>query len=236
MTNDNLYVKTAYDEDSSKQYDDKRFTTPHGLAFHSMEVQQLLKAIRQLKKGSGCLEVGCGTGRFLYELAKYDLKLEGVDPSSFMLAEAQKKCANFTNVKFRQAEGISLPYNDGSFEFVYSIRTLNQTESKEYAKKMIREIIRVTKPDGMALIEFCNEWRPFKQSKTVRLSVREIKRLIAEFPGVQIIQTDGILILSGWLLNRVPSWLLPWFTRVDGWLSHTLPWFASRCYVTLKWN
>lgn len=236
MNEKNNLVSTAYDKKNSQTYDEKRFTKPQGKMFHLMELKQLLKGIDHLEKRKACLEVGCGTGRFLIELAKRGYNVEGVEPSNFMLEIAKDKCSNFPTVKFKQAEGASLPYKSESFDFVYCIRTLNQTESKEYAKQMIKELIRVTNSGGTILIEFCNEWRPFKRSRAVRFSVREIKHLVATIPEAKILKIKGILILSGWLLDHTPFWLLPLFFYTDSVFSYLFPSVSSRCYVTLSRN
>lgn len=227
-------IRTAYGLRASIMYDEKRFTTPHGKVFHALELQQLRRVAAGLDKGSKVLDVGCGTGRFVYEMLKAGHSVWGVDPSPYMLEVAGKKCADFSRVHFTLAEGAFLPYPGESFDFVYSVRTLNQTESRDYALRMIREMIRVTKPGGLALIEFCNRWRPrFRRSSAVRLSVGDVRQILQTYSHARLVGLGGVLFLSETVMNRFPARWLSIFTAVDRSASRLLPQFASRCYVTI---
>ena len=74
-------VDTAYDESQAKSYDEKRFTTPQGLLFHSWELEQLQGALDEAPRPGEALEVGCGTGRFIKAVLDAVLSVRGLDTS-----------------------------------------------------------------------------------------------------------------------------------------------------------
>ena len=228
-------IKTAYGEDQSKSYDEKRFTTPQGLLFHKWELGQLQKALETVHSPGEILEVGCGTGRFIETVLDAGFNFYGADPSTHMLEICRSKYQDTKDVKFDLAEGVQLPFSDGLFDFVYSIRTLNQTESRDYAFRMIQEMIRVVKPGGKLLIEYCNSQRPqFRRTGATLLSERDIQTLLCDMKIVRLVSLRGIAILSQTLLNRVPTFLLPVWDLLDRALSRALPSFTARCYITLE--
>ena len=59
-----------------------------------------------------------------------------------MLDECRQKTSGFEKVYYYLGEGAKLPVGSNEFNFVYSIRTINQVSSKSYALDMIREMIR----------------------------------------------------------------------------------------------
>lgn len=229
-------VSTAYSAHASKGYDERRFTAPAGKLFHKLELEQLQNVLQLIHCPSRVLEVGCGTGRFLETVLDAGHQAHGVDPSPDMLEISKAKYSGRTNVTFESGEGANLPYEDAYFDFVYSIRTLNQTESREYALRMTAELIRVTKPGGILLVEFANSLRPYSPAKkgSTVLSIFDIRELMREYEDVHIVRLRGILILSETLLRRVPRMLLPAWGLLDRMLSRIFPIFAARCYVMLK--
>ena len=99
---------------------------------------------------------------------------------------------------------------------------------------LVKELMRVTRPGGWILIEFCNKWRlkRFKES-SVRLSMYQVISQIKKEASVSQINKRGILIFSETLLNRTPSKLLFLFKWVDYVFSSIFPYFAARCYLSV---
>ena len=231
----NKIVATAYAEEQSRSYDESRFTTPQGKAFHALEVEQLMAVVKDLPVPSMILEVGCGTGRFIAILAQLGHTVRGIEPSTSMLAETRRKVEKFDNVELNAGEGAKLPYGDDQFDFVYAIRVLNQTGSKEYALRTIGELIRVTRPGGRALVEFVNQQRPFRRRYSpTRLSVRDVEEAVADHQNVRIIRLGAVLFFSQSVLNLAPAALLPLWLSLERRFARLLPRLSSRCYVTME--
>jgi ubiquinone/menaquinone biosynthesis C-methylase UbiE len=99
-------------------------------------------------QGKRCLDVGCGGGRYSLAMAHMGAKsVVGVDVSESGLKDATMRCERigYTNVTFRQATALELPFPDGEFDFVCCAGVLHHTRSVE---RGFREIHRVLKPGG----------------------------------------------------------------------------------------
>ncbi|MDQ1317408.1 MAG: hypothetical protein QG588_1060 [Candidatus Poribacteria bacterium] len=223
----------GYSEEGSLIYDKKRFSDPHGILFNNLETKQLYKVVRQLDRHKKILEVGCGTGRFTKILLSTESKVYGLDLSIHMLKQAISKTGKSEFVEYIQAEASSIPLKDNIFDFVYSIRVINQLPSREYAFEVIKEMIRVCNQEGLILIEFVNSWG-ITRKKSVKISVRDINSLLKQYPYMKIVNISGILFFSQSVMNKVPVFLLNSFKIVDNFFANLLPQFSTRCYVALK--
>lgn len=228
-------IRTAYGKEVAFEYDQKRFTSCSGLLFHKLEMCQLEMALKGLPNGSSVLEVGCGTGRFAETVSKGGQRIYCVEPSLYMIEIARGRCKELEKAPFFKAEGAKLPFASQTFDFTYSIRVLNQTESEGYALEMVHEMVRVTKPGGKVLVEFCNKWRPRKLGKqAVRLTVPEVLSALKSQSQLAEHCTTGILFLSETLLHKVHPKLLGIYIRFDQFLCRIWPQFAARCYISAE--
>ena len=96
------------------------------------------------------LDVGCGTGFPLVELAHRlgpRARLLGVDPWAAVLARAQAKCRaqDAANVLLVQGVAERLPLGDAVVDLVVSNNGLNNVQD---LRKALRECARVTRPGG----------------------------------------------------------------------------------------
>lgn len=91
------------------------------------------------------LELGCGTGYFLAELARSGHSATGIDPSARMLAHARSRadCAQLV-----QGRAEALPFPDASFDRVIVINALHHFLDPRTA---IGEARRVLRPGGAFL-------------------------------------------------------------------------------------
>lgn len=94
------------------------------------------------------LEVGCGTGLILQGVEPHARKAVGIDLSSGMLERARKR-----GLEVYKANATDLPFDDDSFDVVYSFKVLAHVEDIDQA---LREMSRVTRPGGVMLLEFYN--------------------------------------------------------------------------------
>lgn len=102
-------------------------------------------------KGKRILDVGCGTGDTVLEIAKKvepSGKVIGIDLSPEGIAKAKEKAveAGLSNVvEFRVADAEKLPFEDESFDAVISECVVCLTVDKQHA---LNEKARVLKPGG----------------------------------------------------------------------------------------
>jgi len=230
---------TAYSYNQANEYDSKRFSTPSGKMIHAMELRILQYFLKLTSSKGRILEVGCGTGRLLIELTKKDYTVDGVDASPGMLSKLQQK---FERIKlssnFYVSESAKLPFKDNDYNFVYSIRLLNQTESIEYALKTIKEMVRVVKPGGYVLAEFVNSNRPRigrNATKTVRLSHNVINNIfLKQNDNASVVKNKGVFFFGMGTIDRIPVFLLEIFSKIDEIFSFLFPKYCSRGYVLIK--
>jgi len=96
------------------------------------------------------LEVGCGIGNDLLEIARRGGIVTGIDLSPSSLALAKK---NFQLFKykgfFKTDDAENLSFKPKSFDFVYSMGVLHHTPD---TAKTIKELYRVLMPGGQAVV------------------------------------------------------------------------------------
>lgn len=114
--------------------------------------RQLVGAL-QLETNQRILEVGCGTGATLAQIAiSFEVSIDGVDvlPEMLRVARARLKALNLhqkVNLTLITPE-ISLPFPDQSYDRVYTESVLGFQDEK-IALRMLAEIYRVLKPGGL---------------------------------------------------------------------------------------
>lgn len=115
------------------------------------------------------LEIGCGEGLFLSQLAGYNPHLEiyGVDNNRTRLEQAQKRCQekNLRNINFSLQEATSLSFKDEYFDAVICINVIFNLESSDIAKEALREMARVCRRKGKVIFDFRNSANPLIRLK-----------------------------------------------------------------------
>lgn len=107
-----------------------------------------------LKKGSKVLDLGCGNGRLIKVLEKYDIEYVGLDISDELVKFAKK---SFPKHKFIVSDLVTTPFKENEFDAVLSVATLHHIPGGKRAKAL-EEANRVLKPGGKALISIWYFW------------------------------------------------------------------------------
>lgn len=99
------------------------------------------------------LDVGCGTGRFLRQVARAlpDARLYGLDLSKHYLGEARRNFEPEIDVSFIVENAESIPFADGHFDVVTSVFMLHELP-KPVRRRVVREAVRVLKPGGILVL------------------------------------------------------------------------------------
>ena len=95
------------------------------------------------------LECACGTGMLTVGIAERCKLLVASDFSSEMISKARKKCTEFSNITFEQADILDLPYPDESFDKVIAANVIHLLDDPN---KALSELNRVCKTDGILII------------------------------------------------------------------------------------
>lgn len=161
------------------------------------------------------LEVGCGNGRWLRDLARW-----GAEPENLFWVEllddaalvARRRCPPEVTIERRNAA--DLPFPAGTFDMVLQSTMFTSVLEPELKKKIASEMMRVVKPGGVILwynFYVQNPWNPDVRA----IGAREIRQL---FPGsrIELRRTS----LAAPLSRRLPrySWLASYLLARVPWL------------------
>jgi len=131
------------------------------------------------------LDVGCGIGAFEQQLPT--LHIIGVDVSEAMLEEARTRSAK----TFIHGDATDLQFPDAAFDAVFTVTTL---EFLEDCQQAVREIARVTSPQGRLVVMMVNYHsdyfrenvqRPGDYFQRIQHTTAEIREYVAHFYVIQ---------------------------------------------------
>jgi len=119
-------------------------------AWHGEIVTRVGGIARKVAPGAETiLDVGCGTGRLLADLAamRPDATLIGVDPAPAMVEAARQRAAGRFEVKQAAAEALPLP--DSSVDLALSVLSFDHWADQEAGLKEVRRVLR---PGGVVVV------------------------------------------------------------------------------------
>ncbi|MFZ5933088.1 MAG: class I SAM-dependent methyltransferase [Patescibacteria group bacterium] len=113
-------------------------------------VRQKVVGLITPKKGLNILDVCTGTGSQAFAFGKKGYDVVGIDLSGDMLKVANKK-NKYDNVKFMITDAIEMPFDNNQFDVSVISFALHEMPL-DIRKKVLAEMIRVTKPKGDVII------------------------------------------------------------------------------------
>ncbi|HYG37767.1 MAG TPA: class I SAM-dependent methyltransferase [Cytophagales bacterium] len=162
-----------------------------------------------LNKNTLVLDVGCGTGRWSKYLSGKVKSIEAIDPSEAVFA-ASKLLENVPNVRISKAGVDAMPFEDNSFDLVFSLGVLHHIPNTAEAMK---QCVKKVKPGGHFLVYLYyaldNRGRIFKSLFYASNIVRSI---VSKLPqGLKNLFCDliaffiyGPFVLLSKLINKIP--------------------------------
>lgn len=125
------------------------------------EIDLLLKKLN-LKKDDAILDLCCGQGRHVIELARREFQnITGIDRSRYLIRLARKRAAQLgLIVKFSEGDARKIRLSESSQDCVYLMgNSFGYFEREEDDVKVIKSIKRVLKPQGKLALDIVNgEW------------------------------------------------------------------------------
>ena len=136
--------------DPQKYYDafSRHYDRPRNDGYHAYLDRAEAACVREFAKGL-VLEAGCGTGLIMSRLQSPANEIYGFDISLGMLKAAKER-----QFKVVQADITNIPFEDNTFDLVYSFKVLAHVP---HIRRALAEMVRVTKPNGVIAAEFYNK-------------------------------------------------------------------------------
>jgi len=167
-----------------------------------------------VQAGEAVLEIGFGTGNALLVLAEVvgvSGKLVGLDLSRGMFAIAREKVAHASlseRVNLHQGDAAALPFQDNSFDAVFSSFTLELFDTPEIPA-VLAECRRVLKPGGrMGIVAMVRD-----ASEELPVRIYEwFHRHLPAYVDCRPIYVQSALVLAGFQIRDVTRrklWGLP---------------------------
>ena len=127
----------------------------------------------QLRARERVLDVGCGTGLLVHDMAQLvgaEGEVLGIDLSADMLRYAERRCADLSQVRFAQGDGRALGAPSDHFDGAACTQVLLYVTDVAGA---LAELYRVLKPGGR-LVVLETDWRGAVMSASDDLLTRRI--------------------------------------------------------------
>ncbi|MEM1109220.1 MAG: class I SAM-dependent methyltransferase [Planctomycetota bacterium] len=166
--------------------------------FFRKRAHHLASAAKQCcpNEGDLLLDVGCGDGFFSHMFAQQGIEVLGIDPEPEGVEQSRQMTANQQypgpRPRFEQGRGDAIPRDD---ESVDAVTLFDVIEHLANPVIILREIARVLKPGGKALI-VTPGWQFGGSSDAVyhgfEYTMEELTRQIASVPGLTIAHTGQI--------------------------------------------
>ena len=157
--------------------------------------KQLMLERAPLAPGAAVLEVGCGPGTDLLDVAGIvgpSGRLLGVDASEVMIAEARRRTAALgVAVTFEHGDVQALSFGDGTFDVCRAQRLLEHVPDPARA---LAEMARVTRPGGRVVV-FDFDWDTLIIDHPAKATTRTI------------VLSYSDAITNGWIGRQLPRLL-----------------------------
>jgi len=213
-----LELREMYDQLAANY--DAIYRTPAGQYFMNRKIDTMLK-LAAFPQGSRLLEVGCANGVYTFALARLGFQMTGLDlsPECVHTATQQAERVGLTHINFTVGDAEALSqFDDNTFDGVISFSTLRYVPN---LAKAIRELYRVLRPGGIAVVDFPNKRSPWftfmKPLLTGQTHIHDhqyttgqIKRMLQE-AGFRKVSLRRILYTP----KTIPGWALPAMKVID---------------------
>lgn len=125
--------------------------------------KKVVQFLAQKVQGKVVLDFGCGTGKFIPEIAPLVKKYWAIDISKEQLAIAQEKAREFKNVKLIKVDEDKIPMESESVDIVFANWVIGSIHDLDIRKSVINEIKRIVKEHGLIYLIENDAGNEFKE-------------------------------------------------------------------------
>jgi len=185
------HVGSLFDFGPMAREYDRWYDTPAGQAHDRVQKDDVRRLLRPASGGQTLLDVGCGTGHWSAFFAEMGYSVTGVDVAAAMIEVARSAVPQCT---FQVADAHELPFDDGAFDVVASMATLEFLPEQAAA---IREMARCARKHGQLLLGTLNRLAPLNQHRIAKgkppysaahlLSPNELRSLLAPLGRIRMV-------------------------------------------------
>jgi SAM-dependent methyltransferase len=178
MTTSKQQVKSAFSERAIEWAACYADPEPQSLpARNLLSRRQLALGMVQaaVPRRSMILDAGCGTGDMAAELMECGHEVWGLDIAEPMIRLARERCGSD---RFRVGDLEQIPFGDNVFDAVVCLGVIEYLDSDEHA---LREMWRVLKPGGIAVIATPNAISPLQLVDRAALGLMPLAQPLYDF-------------------------------------------------------
>ena len=210
-------------DEHAAHYDERRENSPE---YRNGLYAGLAKINPVIQKGQIVLDVGCGTGLGTCQMHRTENRTVAMDISSESLRYLKAKCETLgilSGMAFVQGGLPGIPFADKSFDHVICANALQHLPNADTREATVRELSRVLKPGGTAVVSVHN-YSPAKKKAgwkkegtsgsfsgqvqyIYRLELEEFRDLLERHLTVSAITGAGFALPYKWKLSPVSFWL-----------------------------
>lgn len=224
-----MIEKNVYDNINPEDYENRRYKDQKQEYIYEHWESFVSDLIAKYSKDSVVLDLGCGTGDNSLKMVKYAKKVYGIDSSRRMLDYGKKK---YSKINFIYADATDIPLDNNSIDVVFSFGLLEYVKNK---KKLIKEINRVLKLGGIAVISSTNIYSIPCLLAAIVYKIIGKKRATSEPSFGQMIK---LFSMSGFKVidYKMDDGLfgLPW--KIDKFFGKKTYLFIENCFKIFKRN
>ncbi len=189
-------------------YDDKLAASKLKQVYEiaTLRVKQYLEAemvhiFKHIRWGDSVLELGCGYGRVLGQLAAKAKCVVGIDTSMSSLQLAREELQNLSNIGLAQMDAARLGFSDRAFDVVVCIQNGISAFHVDQ-RKLVEEAMRVTEMGGIAL--FSSYSHKFWEDRLAWFRLQSEAALLGEIDYEKT--RDGVIVCKdGFTANTIRS-------------------------------
>jgi ubiquinone/menaquinone biosynthesis C-methylase UbiE len=144
-------------------------------SYHKWFEEERVYLQKRITLDAKVLEVGCGTGRSIFDILPVTKDITGIDHDDEAIAEAKNNFAGYPSISFIRADAANLPFDHEKFDFVVCMTTFANFADTKFI--ILEEIKRVLKKTGKIIISVFSEDALEERMKVYKATGVKIKAI-----------------------------------------------------------